>query len=322
MTVPLLEVTGLRTAFRTRGGVAHAVDGISFSVAPHETLGLVGESGCGKSVTALSILRLIRPPGAIDAGSRIAFESRDLLALPEVEMRAVRGARIAMVFQEPMTSLNPVLTIGDQVAEVARIHERAPRREAWTRAVKMLGTVGLPDPATRARDYPHQLSGGMRQRVMLAMALLLRPALLIADEPTTALDVTVQAQILELLAALQREMGMSVLLITHDFGVIAERAQRVLVMYAGQIVEEAPVRELFAAPHHPYTHGLLAAVPRLGARRDRLAVIPGSVPSATEWPTGCRFRARCPHAFDKCATEPPLYQIGPGHQSRCHLASR
>ena len=322
MTVPLLEVTGLRTAFRTRGGVAHAVDGISFSVAPHETLGLVGESGCGKSVTALSILRLIRPPGAIDAGSRIAFESRDLLALPEVEMRAVRGARIAMVFQEPMTSLNPVLTIGDQVAEVARIHERAPRREAWTRAVKMLGTVGLPDPATRARDYPHQLSGGMRQRVMLAMALLLRPALLIADEPTTALDVTVQAQILELLAALQREMGMSVLLITHDFGVIAERAQRVLVRYAGQIVEEAPVRELFAAPHHPYTHGLLAAVPRLGARRDRLAVIPGSVPSATEWPTGCRFRARCPHAFDKCATEPPLYQIGPGHQSRCHLASR
>jgi oligopeptide/dipeptide ABC transporter ATP-binding protein len=227
-----------------------------------------------------------------------------------------------MVFQEPMTSLNPVFTVGDQVAEVARIHSHVTDKEAWASAVAMLEKVGLPDAAVRSRDYPHQLSGGMRQRVMLAMALLLKPALLIADEPTTALDVTIQAQILELIATLQAQVGMAVLLITHDLGVIAERAQRVIVMYAGQIVEEAPVQALFASPQHPYTKGLLAAMPRLGAPRDRMAVIPGSVPSATAWPTGCRFRDRCAFAFEKCTTEPPLYQIGSGHTSRCHLAAR
>jgi oligopeptide/dipeptide ABC transporter ATP-binding protein len=320
MTAPLLSVTDLRASFAVRGRTARAVDGISFHIAPNETVGLVGESGCGKSVTALSIRRLIRPQGTIDAGSVIEFEGQDLLTLADPAMRAIRGARIAMVFQEPMTSLNPVFTVGDQVAEVARVHRRAPRREAWDQAVAMLGQAGLPDPAARAKDYPHQLSGGMRQRVMIAMALLLDPALLIADEPTTALDVTIQAQILELIASLQARMGMSVLLITHDLGVIAERAQRVLVMYAGQIVEEAPVGTIFRAPAHPYTRGLLAAVPRIGAARERLQVIPGSVPAAGEWLSGCRFRDRCRFAFDKCATdEPPLYQIGPGHTSRCHL---
>ena len=320
MTAPLLEVSRLSTTFRTPYGEARAVDDVSFSVRAGETLGLVGESGCGKSVTALSILRLVRPPGTIGGESRVLFDSRDLLALPERDMRAVRGARIAMVFQEPMASLNPVLRVGDQVAEVARIHGRAPAEDAWARAVDMLAQVGLPDPAASARCFPHELSGGMRQRVMLAAALLLRPALLIADEPTTALDVTVQAQILDLIAQLQREMGMAVLLITHDLGVIAQHAQRVLVMYAGQIVEEAPVRELFAAPRHPYTRGLLAAAPRLGARRERLAVIPGAVPSATSWPTGCRFRERCPQAFEACTVEPPLVRIGESHVSRCHLA--
>jgi oligopeptide/dipeptide ABC transporter ATP-binding protein len=322
VTAPVLSVHDLRASFRVRGAVARAVDGVSFSIAPQETLGLVGESGCGKSVTALSIMRLVPATGAIGEGSTITFESRELLALPESEMRAVRGARIAMVFQEPMTSLNPVFTVGEQVAEVARIHTAATKSEAWARAVAMLELVGLPDPAVRARDYPHQLSGGMRQRVMLAMALLLKPALLIADEPTTALDVTIQAQILELIASLQAQVGMAVLLITHDLGVIAERAQRVIVMYAGQIVEEAPVQTIFASPHHPYTQGLLAAMPRLGAPRERLTVIPGSVPSAANWPTGCRFRDRCAMAFDRCTTEPPLYQIGAGHTSRCHLAAR
>jgi peptide/nickel transport system ATP-binding protein len=319
VSAPLLEVTSLHTSFRTRGRVARAVDGVSFTIAPEETVGLVGESGCGKSVTALSIMRLIRPPGVIAPESRITFESRELFALPEVEMRGIRGRRLAMVFQEPMASLNPVLRIGAQVAEVARVHTGASRTEAWALAVEALSAVGFPDPARRAHDYPHLLSGGMRQRVVIAMAILLQPALLIADEPTTALDVTTQAQILERLAALQAAMAMSVLLITHDLGIVAERAQRVIVMYAGQIVEEAPVRELFAAPHHPYTTALLAAVPRLGARRDRLETIPGQVPSAEAWPTGCRFRERCPSAFDRCATEPPLYRIGSGHRSRCHL---
>jgi len=320
VTAPLLEVEHLRTTFRTPHGDARAVDDISFTMRAGETVGLVGESGCGKSVTALSILRLVRAPGVIDPGSRVAFESRELLTLAEADMRRVRGARIAMVFQEPMTSLNPVLRVGDQVAEVARIHDGASAREAWTRAVAMLEQVGLPDPPASARRFPHELSGGMRQRVMLATALLMRPALLIADEATTALDVTVQAQILELIARLQREMGMAVLLITHDLGIIAQHAQRVLVMYAGRIVEEAPVRAMFASPRHPYTQGLLAAAPRLGARRDRLAVIPGAVPSAAAWPAGCRFRERCPLAFEKCATEPPLVRISDSHLARCHLA--
>ncbi|HTG53460.1 MAG TPA: ABC transporter ATP-binding protein [Gemmatimonadaceae bacterium] len=320
MTAPLLEVEHLRTTFRTPHGDARAVDDISFTMRAGETVGLVGESGCGKSVTALSILRLVRAPGVIDPASRVAFESRELLPLAEADMRRVRGARIAMVFQEPMTSLNPVLRVGDQVAEVARIHDGASAREAWTRAVAMLEQVGLPDPPASARRFPHELSGGMRQRVMLATALLMRPALLIADEATTALDVTVQAQILELIARLQREMAMAVLLITHDLGIIAQHAQRVLVMYAGRIVEEAPVRAIFSAPRHPYTQGLLAAAPRLGARRDRLAVIPGAVPSAAAWPTGCRFRERCPFAFENCITEPPLVRIGDSHIARCHLA--
>jgi oligopeptide/dipeptide ABC transporter ATP-binding protein len=321
MNTPLLSIRDLRTYFHTASGVARAVDGVSFDVQPHETVALVGESGCGKSVTSLSILRLIGRPGRIEPGSRIEYEGRDLVSLPEPEMRAIRGNRIAMIFQEPMTSLNPVFTVGDQVAEVARVHAKVSRREAWERAVQMLETVGIPAPAQRAREYPHQLSGGMRQRVMIAMALMMRPALLIADEPTTALDVTIQAQILELLAALQSQVGMSILLITHDLGVVAESTSRVIVMYAGEVVEEAPVRELFARAHHPYTEGLLAAMPRVGMKRERLTVIPGTVPPPTAWPTGCRFRDRCPYAWDRCTAEhPPLYQIAGGHTSRCHLA--
>jgi oligopeptide/dipeptide ABC transporter ATP-binding protein len=243
------------------------------------------------------------------------------MALDAAAMRAVRGNRIAMIFQEPMTSLNPVFTVGDQIAEVARVHSDASRAQAWDRAVEMLRVTGIADPAQRAREYPHQLSGGMRQRVMIAMALMMDPALLIADEPTTALDVTIQAQILELLDELQERTGMSVLLITHDLGVIAESATRVLVMYAGEIVEEAPVQVLFAAAHHPYSEGLLEAMPHLGDARERLTVIPGTVPPPTDWPTGCRFRERCPYAWERCAEEhPPLYQIGDGHVSRCHLA--
>jgi len=321
-TPPLLSVRDLSTWFHTGGHeVARAVDGVSFDVMPNETVGLVGESGCGKSVTSLSILRLIERPGRIEPGSRIEFEGRDLLSLDDRSIRAIRGNRISMIFQEPMTSLNPVFTVGDQIAEVVRVHGPASRREAWERAVDMLQQVGVPAPAERAREYPHQLSGGLRQRAMIAMALMMHPALLIADEPTTALDVTIQAQILELLAALQARVGMSILLITHDLGVIAEAASRVLVMYAGQIVEEAPVRRLFASAHHPYTEGLLTAMPRLGDRRERLTVIPGSVPSPAEWPAGCRFHDRCAYAWERCRVEaPPLYRIGTGHVSRCHLA--
>src|SRR5690349_6577241 len=320
-SAPRLQVRDLSTWFHAGRIVARAVDGVTFDVMPHETVGLVGESGCGKSVTSLSILRLIERPGRIEPGSRIEFEGRDLLTLDDRAIRDIRGNRISMIFQEPMTSLNPVFTVGDQVAEVARVHGTDSRREAWDRAVEMLQQVGVPAPAERAREYPHQLSGGLRQRAMIAMALMMHPALLIADEPTTALDVTIQAQILELLAEMQERIGMSILLITHDLGVIAESASRVLVMYAGQIVEEAPVRELFAAPHHPYTEGLLAAMPRVGSERERLAVIPGSVPPPTDWPTGCRFHDRCPFAWERCASEPPpLYQIGEKHVSRCHLA--
>jgi oligopeptide/dipeptide ABC transporter ATP-binding protein len=272
-------------------------------------------------VTSLSLLRLIQRPGRIEAGSRIEFEGRDLLALDEESMRRIRGNRISMIFQEPMTALNPVFTVGDQIAEVALVHSDGSRREAWSRAVAMLETTGIPAAAERAREYPHQLSGGMRQRVMIAMALMMNPALLIADEPTTALDVTIQAQILELLAELQTRVGMSVLLITHDLGVIAETASRVIVMYAGEVAEEAPVRALFAAPHHPYTEGLMQAMPRVGERRERLRVIPGTVPAPTAWPVGCRFHDRCPYAWERCVAEhPPLYQIGERHVSRCHLA--
>ena len=321
MAEPLLRVHELRTYFYTEGGIARAVDGVSFEIGAGETVGLVGESGSGKSVTALSLLRLIRPPGRIEPGSEILFDGQNLVALDERAIRAVRGARISMVFQEPMTALNPVFTVGDQIAEVVRVHKGGSKREAWDRAIKMLETVGIPSPAQRANEYPHQLSGGMRQRVVIAMALVMNPALVIADEPTTALDVTIQAQIHELLAALQRQFGMSVLLITHDLGVVAETVSRVLVMYGGEIVEEAPVRELFSSAHHPYTEGLLNAMPRVGQERERLETIPGTVPPPTAWPTGCRFHDRCPYAWNRCAAEhPPLYQIGAGHASRCHLA--
>ncbi len=320
-SIPLLSIANLRTYFHTSAGIARAVDGVSFDIARGETLGLVGESGCGKSVTGFSILRLIRPPGRIEAGSAIALDGEDLLALDDEHIRAIRGNRVSLIFQEPMTALNPVFTVGDQVAEVARIHAGASRKDAWTRAVEMLTLVGIPDPAERAHEYPHQLSGGMRQRVLIAMALVMNPALIIADEPTTALDVTIQAQILELLADLQQRLGTSILLITHDLGVIAEMASRVVVMYAGEVVEEAAVRTLFASAHHPYAEGLLAAMPRVGRVRERLTVIPGTVPPPTAWPPGCRFHDRCPYAWERCLREhPPLYDIAPGHTSRCHLA--
>ncbi len=321
-STPLLEVRNLAVHFRGAAGVARAVDGVSFTVARGETVAIVGESGSGKSVTALSLLRLIDAPGRIEPGSVIRFEGLDLLALDEEPMRQLRGRRIAMIFQEPMTALNPVFTVGDQVAEVARIHEGASRAAAWQRAVQMLARTGIADAERRAKDYPHQLSGGMRQRVLIAMALLLSPALVIADEPTTALDVTIQAQILDLLRTLQQETGSAVLLITHDFGVVAEMAQRVLVMYGGQIVESAPVRTLFSSPAHPYTAGLLRAMPRMGSRRDRLEAIPGTVPPATAWPSGCRFRDRCAHAWDKCASDAPApVEVVPGHVARCHLVT-
>ncbi|MBV9880967.1 MAG: ABC transporter ATP-binding protein [Gemmatirosa sp.] len=321
MSDPVLSVRNLRTYFHTAAGIARSVDGVSFDVMPGETLGIVGESGCGKSVTALSVLRLIRPPGQIEEGSEILFGGRNLVTMPEALIRRIRGRECSMIFQEPMTALNPVFTAGDQIAEVVRVHGEGSRRQAWDRAVGMLEQVGIPDPARRAKEYPHQLSGGMRQRVMIAMALVLSPAVVLADEPTTALDVTIQAQILELLADLQQRLGTAIVMITHDLGVIAEIARRVVVMYAGEVVEQADVATLFDAPHHPYTEGLLSAIPRLGGDVDRLAVIPGTVPPPTAWPNGCRFRDRCPYAWERCAVEhPPLYDVGGGHVSRCHLA--
>ena len=319
---PLLRVENLRTYFHTPAGVARAVDGVSFAIDKGETVSVVGESGCGKSVTALSLLRLIQSPGRIEEGSHIWFEGRDLMALDAESIRQVRGNRIAMVFQEPMTALNPVFTVGDQIAEVARVHAGASRKAAWERAVEMLSLVGIPSPRERASNYPHQMSGGMRQRVLIAMALVMNPALLIADEPTTALDVTIQAQILELLAKVQQEFGTAILLITHDLGVVAESAQRVVVMYFGQVVEEAPVRTLFAEPAHPYTRGLMQAMPRVGMNRERLVTIPGSVPPPTAWPTGCRFRDRCTLAWGKCEQDPPaMLPAGTGHEARCHLVA-
>ena len=321
MADALLAIENLRTWFHTENGVARAVDGVTFSIGAGETVGIVGESGSGKSVTALSILRLIAPPGRIEAGSRMVFEGRDLLTLSDEEMRRVRGNRIAMIFQEPMTALNPVFTVGDQIAEVARVHERASKKAAWSRAVEMLELVGIPAPAERAKEYPHQMSGGMRQRVVIAMALVMKPALVIADEPTTALDVTIQAQILDLLKDLQTRFGTSILLITHDMGVVAEAASRVIVMYGGEVVEEAPVARIFANPHHPYTEGLLGAMPRVGHERERLRTIPGTVPPPTNWPSGCRFHDRCAYAWERNAHEhPPLYEVEAKHFSRCHLA--
>jgi oligopeptide/dipeptide ABC transporter ATP-binding protein len=320
---PLLQIRGLRTHFFTESGVAKAVDGVDLDIMPGEVLGLVGESGSGKSVTALSILRLVPdPPGRI-VGGEIRFGGRDLLALPWEEIRTVRGRDISMIFQEPMTSLNPVFTIGGQVAEIILVHEPAMRREdARARAVQMLTDVGIPDATTRMNQYPHELSGGMRQRVMIAIALALNPALLIADEPTTALDVTIQAQILDLMLEMKarREAG-AILLITHNLAVVAETCDRVAVMYGGKIQETAPVRELFHNPLHPYTRGLLASLPRVdGEKVTRLTTIPGAVPDIHSLPPGCKFATRCPERFEPCpGVEPPLVEASPGHFVRCHL---
>ncbi|WP_114911516.1 ABC transporter ATP-binding protein [Acidibrevibacterium fodinaquatile] len=318
----LLEVESLRTHFATPNGAARAVDGVSFTINSGETVALVGESGCGKSVTSMSILRLLPSPPAYFAG-KIRFDGRDLLTLPEAEMRALRGNDVSMIFQEPMTSLNPVLTIGWQIGESLRLHQGLSRRDAWLRAIEMLTLVGISDPERRVSEYPHQISGGMRQRVMIAMALACNPKLLIADEPTTALDVTIQAQILDLMRELQRRVGAAILLITHDLGVVAEMAERVIVMYAGRKVEEAPLARLFAHPAHPYTRGLLGAVPRLGAGdRARLAEIPGQVPSLLQSIEGCAFASRCPLAGDPCrAITPMVREIAPGHFAACHYAS-
>jgi oligopeptide/dipeptide ABC transporter ATP-binding protein len=318
---PLLELRGLRTHFSTEDGLVRAVDGVSFELNAGETLALVGESGSGKSVTSLSILRLVQAPQGRIVGGEVRFRGRDLLKLSDAEMRSVRGREISMIFQEPMTSLNPVFTCGDQIAEVLELHQRLPRAQARAQAIEQLRLVGIPAPEQRVDEYPHQLSGGMRQRVMIAMALACRPAVLIADEPTTALDVTIQAQILELLGRLQGELGMAVLLITHDLGVVAENADRVAVMYAGQIVEYADVRALFARPLHPYTAGLLASLPRLGQSRERLRVIPGQVPDPADFPAGCRFHPRCPLAQERCRREvPELLATGDGRTVRCWRA--
>ena len=314
----LLEIRDLRTTFATAAGAAHAVDGVSLSLDAGRTVGLVGESGCGKTITALSIIRLVPPPGHIAAGA-IEFAGRDLLQLPERAMRAVRGAEIAMIFQEPTTSLNPVFTVGDQIAEAIRLHRDVSRSAAREQTIEMLRTVEIPEPERRVDAYPHQLSGGMRQRVMIAMALSCRPKLLIADEPTTALDVTIQAQILDLLGALQRRFGMALLLVTHDLGVVAERADEVAIMYAGRIVERGSVTEVFRAPLHPYTRGLLDSIPKVGtARQRRLDAIPGVVPDLLRLPSGCRFRDRCALAIADCAAAPPpLGEHAPGHWAAC-----
>ena len=318
----LLEIDNLQTHFLTEAGTVRAVDGVTIEIKKGETLGIVGESGCGKSVTALSVLRLIpNPPGRI-VGGAIRLEGRDLLRLPDEEMRKVRGGRISMIFQEPMTSLNPVFTVGDQIAEGIRLHQGLSKRDAWSKATEMLRLVRIPDPERRVKEYPHQMSGGMRQRVMIAMGLSCNPSLLIADEPTTALDVTIQAQILELLNQLKSEIGMAVMLITHDLGVVADTAARVAVMYAGRVVEEAAVMDLFTNPRHPYTQGLLASIPRIekAERRRRLLAIPGMVPDLLDLPQGCKFQARCSKVFEACrGEEPALKRVGPGHQARCYL---
>jgi peptide/nickel transport system ATP-binding protein len=321
----VLDVKNLQTVFFTPSGLFRAVDDVSFSIRRGETLAIVGESGCGKSVTALSIMRLVPdPPGRIVGGS-VALEGTDLLGLDEAEMRAIRGNRISMIFQEPMTSLNPVMRIGDQITEAVRLHRKLTAKEAWNKAVEMLRLVRIPEPEQRAGEYPHQLSGGMRQRAMIAMALACRPALLIADEPTTALDVTIQAQILALIVELQKELGTGLILITHDLGVVAQTAQRVIVMYAGKKVEEATVEALFENPRHPYTRGLMASMPAVatfGSNSDaRLVEIPGMVPSLTNLPPGCAFAPRCPLAVERCRAEyPPLQDWGDHHFAACWRA--
>ena len=315
---PLLEVRNLKTHFFTQDGVVKAVDGVTFSIDDGKTLGVVGESGCGKSVAAMSILGLVSRPGRIVEGE-ILLDGRDLVTLSEDDIRDVRGNDISMIFQEPMTSLNPVYTCGDQISETVSLHLGLGRRESMNRAVEMLQQVGIPDAKRRAGEYPHQLSGGMRQRVMIAMALSTTPAILIADEPTTALDVTIQAQILELMKELRTRNQMSIMLITHDLGVIAEMADDVVVMYAGKIVEQSDATTIFEQPHHPYTAGLLNSIPRLGERRKRLQVIRGVVPNPLNLPSGCLFKRRCPSAMPICDTAPPFQEVAPGHLSRCWL---
>ena len=313
----LLDIQGLTAHFFTRSGVIKAVDNLSLRLGKGHVLGLVGESGCGKTVTALSILNLVPYPGKIVSG-KIFFEGRDLLQLPPDEIRAVRGARIAMVFQEPMTALNPVFTVGNQIAEVLTAHDLATKQQARDQGIELLQSVGIPSPEKRVDEYPHQLSGGMRQRVMIAMAIACKPSLILADEPTTALDVTIQAHILELLARIQAEMGMAMMLVTHDLGLIAERAHEVAVMYAGRIVEQTETRELFANPQHPYTRGLLASIPTPGETgKTRLRTIPGTVPRLYDLPQGCTFSPRCDIRTAKCVTEPELIEIKPGHLVRC-----
>jgi oligopeptide/dipeptide ABC transporter ATP-binding protein len=316
----LLEVKHLKTYFDTDRGTVKAVDDVSFHIDPGETLGIVGESGCGKSVTSLSIIQLVAKPVGRIAGGQVILNGKDLLKLSEKDMQSIRGNDISMIFQEPMTSLNPVFTIGDQIMEPLMLHQDLNKYEAKEKAVEMLKVVGIPNPHRRVDEFPHQLSGGQRQRAMIAMALACNPSLLIADEPTTALDVTVQAQILDLMNKLKREFNSAIMLITHDLGVIAETAQRVVVMYAGKVVEEADVLPLFKEPRHPYTKGLLRSIPTLATEKERLDVIEGVVPNPLEFPEGCRFHNRCPNCFDKCRkTEPPVYLLKGNRKVRCWL---
>ncbi len=325
MVDPILQVKNLRTHFKTSAGVARAVDDVSFEVRPGETLGIVGESGCGKSVTSLSIMRLVPMPPGFHPSGEIRFGGRDLLQISEREMRKLRGDDVAMIFQEPMTSLNPIFKVGAQIGESLRQHRGLNKRDARLEAIKLLERVGIPDPAKRVDDYPHQMSGGMKQRVMIAMALACEPKLLIADEPTTALDVTIQAQILKLMIELKARTGAAVILITHDLGVVAETCQRVIVMYAGRKIEEAGVMELFDRPAHPYTRGLMTSIPSFGGRgrQRRLTEIPGIVPSLREPIQGCAFAPRCPFAVERCLSEAPdLRRVGEGHIAACHEAER
>jgi len=326
---PVLEVNNLSTVFHTRRGLVRAVQNVSFSVNAGETLAIVGESGCGKTITALSLLRLVpTPPGEITSGS-VKVDGTDLLRLDEAAMRQMRGSKIAMIFQEPMTALNPLLTVGRQIAEMVALHDKASADVARKRAVEMLHYVRIPEPERRAREYPHQMSGGMRQRAMIAMALACRPKVLVADEPTTALDVTIQAQILDLIGDLQREFGTAVVLITHDLGVVAETAKRVVVMYAGRKVEEAPVEEIFAHPKHPYMRGLMNSIPRVGTARgldvspdERLQEITGIVPPLNDLPPGCAFSPRCSQATDRCHIERPEFELkSQDHYAACHYAA-
>jgi oligopeptide/dipeptide ABC transporter ATP-binding protein len=314
----LLDLRDLKTYFFTSDGVAKAVDGVSYGLHRGETLGVVGESGCGKSVTALSILRLVPdPPGRI-VGGEIMFEGTNLLKLSRAEMRRIRGNEISMIFQEPMTSLNPVFTIGNQISEAIILHQGLSKRDALAKSIEMLRKVGIPSPERRVHEYPHQLSGGMRQRAMIAMALSCNPKILLADEPTTALDVTIQAQILDLMFSLKEQIGMAIILITHNLGVVAESARRVVVMYCGKVVEEGPVVEIFKAPQHPYTQGLLRSMPGLTPRHQHLPVIPGRVPELSELPAGCRFAPRCANRIDRCASHPSLDRVETNHELRCY----